>query len=338
MKITQILLTVYFITASSITLSHDLRPIFIDAVQSTPQSLILRWKIPSTVPRNQIPMVSLSDGCRPEIDPQIALRGDSYQAEQTYQCLADISGKILSLEFPGPNPSLTTVIRIKPYDGQLISGLLPPGELNWEIPEEPERWEVAMNYTRLGLDHIWLGWDHLMFVALLVLIARTGKRTLITVTGFTFAHSLTLALSTLNIISIPILAVEAIIALSIVFLATEIARGNNTTLTYRHPVLVSSSFGLLHGFGFASVLREVGLPTNELPTALLFFNIGVEIGQVIFVIVIFGATMLMHSARMKMGNQIEIGLSRTRIGVVTAYFLGSISTFWTIERVLTFWA
>jgi hypothetical protein len=337
MKVTQILVTAFFITVSSPTLSHDLRPIFIDAFQNSAQSLILRWKVPSTVPRGQVPMVLLSDGCQPETEPQISLRGDSYQAEQAYQCLAGVTGKILSLAFPGSNPSLTTVIRIKTHDGQLISGLLAPGELNWEIPEEPKRWEVAANYTKLGLDHIWLGWDHLMFIALLVLIARTGKRTLITVTGFTLAHSLTLALSTLDILSIPIPAVEAIIALSIVFIATEIARANKTTLTYRYPVLVSSSFGLLHGFGFASVLREVGLPTTELLTALLFFNLGVEIGQVVFVLIIFGTAILIHATHKKMNNQRAFSLSRARAGIMTAYSLGSIATFWTIERVLVFW-
>lgn len=338
MKVTQILVIAFFVTASSPTLSHDLRPIFIDASQNSAQSLIVRWKVPSTVPRGQIPMVSLSDGCQPETEPQIALRGDNYQTEQTYQCVDDVTGKILSLVFPGSNPSLTTVIRVKTHDGQLISGLLAPGELSWEIPEAPERWEVAKNYTKLGLDHIWLGWDHLMFVALLILIARTGKRTLITVTGFTLAHSLTLALSTLDILSIPIPAVEAIIALSIVFLATEVARANKTTLTYRHPVLVSSSFGLLHGFGFASVLREVGLPTTELPTALLFFNLGVEIGQIIFVLVIFGTIILTHVTRTKMNSQTAFSLSKARVGTMTAYSLGSVATFWTIERVLIFWA
>ena len=315
---------------------HDLRPIFIDISQTSVEALALRWKVPASVPRPQLPVVSLTAGCQPENEFQVVLRGDSYQGDRSYRCPTGLTGETLSLNFPGSNPSLTTVIRVHSYDGQIFSGLLPPGELSWEVPAAPERWEVARNYTELGLEHIWLGWDHLMFVALLVLIARTGRRTLVTVTGFTLAHSLTLALSTLELVSLPIPAVEAAIALSIVFVATEIGRGNEATLTYRYPVLVASSFGLLHGFGFASVLREVGLPTAELPTALLFFNVGVEIGQIAFVLVIFG---MAHGVR-RTGSNTHLrtfSLSGPRTGAVTAYAVGAVASFWTFERVLAFW-
>lgn len=317
---------------------HDLRPIFIDASQVSAEALLVRWKVPSSVPRTQLPLIALSEGCQAQNELQVVLRGDSYQADREYRCTGGLAGEVVSLAFPGANPSLTTVIRVQTHDGQLLSGLLPPGDLSWEIPEAPERWEVARNYTELGLEHIWLGWDHLMFVALLVLIARTGKRTLITVTGFTLAHSLTLALSTLDLVALPIPAVEAVIALSIVFVATEIARGDATTLTYRYPVLVASSFGLLHGFGFASVLREVGLPAAELPTALLFFNVGVEIGQVIFVLIIFGLAAAVRAAGRRVHTGLEsFSLSDGRTGLVTAYAVGAVASFWTLERVLAFW-
>ena len=317
---------------------HDLRPIFIDASQVSAEALSVRWKVPSSVPRTQLPSIALSEGCQAQNELQVVLRGDSYQADREYRCTGGLAGEVVSLAFPGANPSLTTVIRVQTHDGQLLSGLLPPGDLSWEIPEAPERWEVARNYTELGLEHIWLGWDHLMFVALLVLIARTGKRTLITVTGFTLAHSLTLALSTLDLVALPIPAVEAVIALSIVFVATEIARGDATTLTYRYPVLVASSFGLLHGFGFASVLREVGLPAAELPTALLFFNVGVEIGQVLFVLIIFGLAAAVRAAGRRTHKGLEsFSLSDGRTGLVTAYAVGAVASFWTLERVLAFW-
>jgi hypothetical protein len=326
------------LVTSAPALGHDLRPIFIDVSQTSVDALALRWKVPSSVPRTQLPQVSLTGGCQPENELQVVLRGDSYQADRFYRCEAGLTGEVLSLEFPGSNPSLTTVVRVQTHDGLLLSGLLPPGELAWQIPEAPERWEVAYNYTELGLEHIWLGWDHLMFVALLVLIARTGRRTLITVTGFTLAHSLTLALSTLDLIALPILAVEAVIALSIVFVATEIARADETTLTYRYPVLVASSFGLLHGFGFASVLREVGLPPTELPTALLFFNIGVEIGQVLFVMIIFGIAAAVRSTGRRAESRLGwYSLSGAKTGTVTAYTVGAVASFWTIERVLAFW-
>ncbi len=119
-----------------------------------------------------------------------------------------------------------------------------------------------------------------------MVIAGTWRRILITITGFTIAHSITLALSALGLVRVPIPAVEAAIALSIVFLAVEIVRGDKTSLTYRYPIAVSSSFGLLHGFGFAAVLGETGLPQTEIPAALLFFNVGVELGQIAFVLAV----------------------------------------------------
>ena len=338
MKPFLVLVGLWLTSLAPTALGHDLRPIFIDITQTSTVELALRWKVPSSVPRPQLPLVSLTDGCQPEGDLRVVLRGDSYQGDRIYRCEASLTGEILSFGFPGSNPSLTTVIRVHTYDGQLFSGLLPPGELNWEIPETPGRWEIAQNYTELGLEHIWLGWDHLMFVALLVLIARTGRRILITVTGFTLAHSLTLALSTLELISLPIPAVEAAIALSIIFVATEIARGNEKTLTYRYPVLVASSFGLLHGFGFASVLREVGLPATELPTALLFFNVGVEIGQVVFVLIIFGVAYSARAVGQHLSTHIgALNLSNVKTSAVTAYTVGAVASFWTLERILAFW-
>ena len=127
-------------------------------------------------------------------------------------------------------------------------------------------------------------------------------------------------------------------SLSIIFVATEIARGNKKTLTYRYPVLVASSFGLLHGFGFASVLREVGLPATELPTALLFFNVGVEIGQIVFVLIIFGVAYSARAVGQHLSTHIgALNLSNVKTSAVTAYTVGAVASFWTLERILAFW-
>ena len=326
------------VLASPPVLGHDLRPIFMDVAESSNGTVILRWKVPATVARNQLPVAQMSAGCELQNDGDVIRTAETYQTQRQFSCESGLTGQALSLEFPGANPSLTTVIRVRTLENQILSGLLAPGELSWTIPEAPGRWAVARNYTDLGLEHIWLGWDHLLFVACLVLIARSGRRTLITVTGFTLAHSLTLALSTLNLVTLPVAAVEAAIALSILFVASEIARRNESTLTYRYPVLVASSFGLLHGFGFASVLREVGLPPTELPTALAFFNVGVEIGQVAFVLVIFGCVRAARLASRLAGNQTSaLALGGGRAGLVTAYAIGTVGSFWTLERVLAFW-
>ena len=331
----RLLVGAWFALITSGALGHDLRPIFIDLSQTSETHATLRWKVPSTVSRSLLPAIALSNECTAESELRVLLRTDTYQGEQSYACATALAGATVSLNFPATNPSLTTIVRVQTHDGQLLSGLLPPDETAWVIPETPGRWEVARNYTVLGIEHIAVGWDHLLFVALMVLLARTPRRTLIMVTGFTVAHSLTLALSTLDLVSLPIPVVETVIALSIVFLATEIARGNPQTLAHRYPLLVTSLFGLLHGFGFASVLREVGLPPTELPTALLFFNVGVEIGQIAFVVVIYAAGLGWQAAmrRSRFGRR-GFMLEGSPAATATAYAVGAIASFWTIERLL----
>ena len=142
---------------------------------------------------------------------------------------------------------------------------------------------MVKTYLVFGVEHILSGMDHLLFIACLIFIAGTWRRILVTITGFTIAHSLTLTLSALELIRLPVPPIEATIALSIVFLAREIALDRRDTLTWRYPIAVSAGFGLLHGLGFASALKDIGLPQTEIPAALLAFNVGVEIGQIMFV-------------------------------------------------------
>jgi hydrogenase/urease accessory protein HupE len=195
-------------------------------------------------------------------------------------------GRRVGIEFPIINPSLSTLYRIHLANGEEHLQILKPDESEWTVPAAEERFAIAWEYTALGIEHIWIGIDHLLFVACLLFIAGTPRRLLITITGFTVAHSITLALSALDLVRIPTPPVEAAIALSVVFMAWEIAKQDTTSLAYRYPVTIAASFGLLHGFGFAAVLRDIGLPQTELPTALLFFNVGVEIGQILFVAVL----------------------------------------------------
>src|SRR5262249_35013809 len=146
-------------------------------------------------------------------------------------------------------------------------------------------YEVAIGYLKLGVEHIWQGIDHLLFVTGVLVLARTRRRVVLAITGFTLAHSLTLCASVLGLVRLPVPPVEAAIALSILFLAREIARPDPYGIAHRFPIAVSSIFGLLHGFGFAAALREVGLPPRELALGLLSFNLGVEIGQLAFIAV-----------------------------------------------------
>jgi hydrogenase/urease accessory protein HupE len=186
-----------------------------------------------------------------------------------------------------------------------------------------------------GIEHILKGFDHLLFVACLIFIAGTWRRILVTITGFTLAHSVTLTLAGLELVSIPIPPIEATIALSIVFLAREIALDRRDTLTWQHPIAVSASFGLLHGFGFASALSEIGLPQTEIPAALLAFNVGVEIGQVVFVVSVICILQLFTQSLKSLKADSTNWLQKIEKPV--AYAVGSITMLWTLERVSGFW-
>jgi hydrogenase/urease accessory protein HupE len=205
------------------------------------------------------------------------------------------------------------------------------------IPELESFATVARDYLRLGVRHILEGYDHLLFLACLLLIAGTGRRIFITITGFTLAHSITLALSALGVVHVPIPPVEAAIALSIVFLAVEIVRGNENSLTYRYPIAVASSFGLLHGFGFAAALAETGLPQVEIPAALLFFNLGVELGQILFVIGVVVLFQLIRLAARALGDDDLSVRALKPLQTPAAYAVGILACFWMIQRVATFW-
>lgn len=203
---------------------------------------------------------------------------------------------------------------------------LTPDRSSYTFIASPSRWQTVQSYTIFGVEHILEGYDHLLFVLCLLLIASTTKKLFWAITGFTLAHSITLILSTLNVVQLPIVVVEAIIALSIVFLATEIVKNKKASLSFRYPIAVSSSFGLLHGFGFASVLMELGLPQNDQFLALAFFNLGVELGQLLFI-----AFVMLILALFKRLIDIK------KYYKLNAYIIGSIASMWLIERVIAFY-
>jgi hydrogenase/urease accessory protein HupE len=233
---------------------------------------------------------------------------------------------------------LSTLYKISLANGEEHLRILKPSETEWTVPDEENRFAVATEYTLLGVEHIWIGIDHLLFVACLLFIARTPRRLLITITGFTVAHSITLALSALDLVRIPTPPVEAMIALSVVFMAWEIAKGNQDSLTHRYPVAVAASFGLLHGFGFAAVLRDIGLPQTELPTALLFFNVGVEIGQVLFVLALVTAFLVLRPAFVRLLRpRSDGGMHWSSLTTPASYLIGTVASMWMIERVAGFW-
>jgi hydrogenase/urease accessory protein HupE len=244
-------------------------------------------------------------------------------------CPGGLVGGTITID--GLSGTMTDVlVRLERLDGSSQVERLTPAAPSFVVARVPSKLDVAGTYLHLGVEHILLGIDHLLFVLALLILVDGRKRLIGTVTAFTVAHSLTLAAATLGLVHVPQRPVEAVIALSIVFVAGEIAhaRQGRPGVTQRWPWIVAFVFGLLHGFGFAGALSEIGLPQQAIPLALLVFNIGVELGQLLFIAAALALAAL---------------VSRTPIPHpawawrLPAYGIGSIATFWMIERVAGFW-
>jgi len=227
---------------------------------------------------------------------------------------------------------IDVLVRVERADGSEQLGRILPLDPQFTLKASPGPLEVVRTYTVLGIEHILTGFDHLLFVLALMMIVRGKRRLLLTITAFTIAHSITLALATLGVVHVPGPPVEATIALSIVFVASEIVRmrQGHPGLAARKPWAVAAAFGLLHGLGFASALAEVGLPQNAIPLALLFFNVGVEIGQILFIGAVLGLALLV---RRVMPGRIDPRWS----AVLPSYLIGATASFWVFERIAAFW-
>jgi hydrogenase/urease accessory protein HupE len=228
---------------------------------------------------------------------------------------------------------IDVLARLVRLDGTVQLERILPVEPSFVASASPGPLEVVRTYTVLGFEHILGGFDHLLFVLALVLLVQGTRRLIFTITAFTVAHSLTLAGATLGWIHVPGPPVEASIALSIAFVASEIVhrRQGRTSLTQRYPWAVAFTFGLLHGFGFAGALAEVGLPASSIPIALLFFNIGVEMGQLLFV----GTVLACSAIFRRVADRLRLP-QPAWIWRVPPYAIGAIASFWLIERLAAF--
>jgi len=289
------------------------------------------YHLVSRVPQKIAPAITtlqLPDRCQIQGDPRGSRGG--YQVRFIFTCRTSLTaddqiilpwkreGVLLTVNWIGAEP----VTRFTGRDGAAITVNL--GEY---LAGSGSLWHAAKRYTRLGAEHILDGFDHLLFVLALLIIVADRWRLIKTITAFTVAHSITLALATLGLVRLPAPPVEAAIALSIVFLCVEILnryRGR-TSLTFDYPWIVAFAFGLLHGLGFAGALSQIGLPPAEIPQALLFFNIGVEIGQILFVAVILAVMGLWRMSKFSWSGWVRM---------VPAYAVGTIATFWFFERAI----
>jgi hydrogenase/urease accessory protein HupE len=314
---------------STAAYADEARPVYVEVAQQTDTEYLLKWKIPPVMPAGQEPAVELRHASCGLSDGSIGGRSAGLVGKKRYSCSQPNPPFSIELIYPRSNPALTSLIVYKPLNGyplQLFSG---PEKTLLELPLASSASAVAGQYTVAGIEHILIGTDHLLFVLCLMMIAGTFKRLVLTVTGFTLAHSITLSLATLDIFRLPTELVELLIALSILLLAVEIIKHRSEgrqSFTWRYPASVSAVFGLLHGFGFAVVLQELGLPGSMKVQALLFFNIGVELGQLAFIAVVL-ALVLFATRQVAV-----IGKHRERLADITVYAVGVCSAYWLLER------
>lgn len=305
--------------------ADDNRPLSITVIQESPETFRVRWKVPAVIEARHLPEISQAE-CLEAGPRRRSSDALGHWAEVAWHCPSGIADKAIKIIYPKANPNLATIARFHPADkDQPQTVLMLPHETVLTFAAPGRESGTFRDFIVLGIEHIWIGIDHLLFVAGLVFIARTPRRVLTTVTGFTIAHSITLALSTLDFVRLPIATVEAVIALSIVFLAVEIVKGRRETLTWRRPVVVASAFGLLHGFGFSAALREIGLPQGSFVSSLLAFNCGIEIGQMIFACALLTLFWLFDQIPWKVNKPFPAA----KYG---GYIIGTTSCFWMFER------
>lgn len=300
--------------------ADGLTPLLIEIGEIQPGVFTLYWRAPPGIPALNLPSVAMPAGC---VDAAGAPGPGGSSVRKVVRCRGAIRGRAISIRYPHFNPSAPTIVRLRLIGGEAMSQVLEPSVSSWTIPAAETRVGVARDYTVLGFHHILGGADHLLFVACLLWIAGSWRRMLGAITGFTLAHSVSLALSALQLVHVPEAPVEVAIALSILFLAREAAVGRRDSLTWRHPMAVSSAFGLLHGLGFASALMEVGLPQTEVVTGLLFFNVGVELGQIAFVAAVLATVAALKRAPVAWP---------ARLAKVPVYAVGALAGFWTVSN------
>ena len=310
--------------------AHEMRPAYLALEETQPGEFSVLWKVPAMGDKRLGLYVKLPLACKPKAEPVRSIIDSAYMERWTALCAGGLKGQSITVD--GLRETVTDALaRIQYRDGSVEVARLTPESPGFVAAGSQPRWEVARTYFLLGVDHILSGCDHLLFVFALVLLIHDRWMLAKTITAFTLAHSVTLAGATLGYFSLPQKPVEAAIALSIAFVASELikTRTGQRRLSENYPWLLAFAFGLLHGFGFAGALKETGLPQTDIPLSLLTFNLGVEAGQLLFV----AAVLIAFRAIQTM---VMVPLPKARF--LAAYLIGTIATFWLITRLAGFGA
>ncbi|MGB9337648.1 MAG: HupE/UreJ family protein [Polyangiales bacterium] len=306
--------------------AHPLAPAVLTFEQQAEGTVSMRWRVPVKRPTGQSLRPQIPESCAQLGPPKLQKTDDETAIIETTElrCEApDMLGAVVRVE-GFEDSSVNVVVRIVRADGDVHHAILDTGTPALTIVAQQDESHSFFEYFMLGVGHLLTGWDHLTFVLGLLVLFGWHRRLIAAVTAFTVGHSLTLALSVLGIVSLPTLLVEALIALTIVVLALEIQSGEQGPV-WRHPWALPGALGLLHGLGFASVLFDAGLPSGEIPLALLGFNLGLEVAQLGVIAVAWLSFAALRSALPSTWRS-----NRT----IPAYIIGSLAAFWVIERTL----
>jgi len=304
------------------------RPAYLELREAGPDRYDVFWKVPAAGDLRLAVTVRFPDDVREIARTPGQFVGGAYVERWQIERTGGLVGQQIAIE--GAATGVSDVIaRIERADGTSQVERLSMSNPRFTVAAPAGTGEIAWSYLVLGVEHILGGVDHLLFVLALLLIVRGGVRIFLTITAFTVAHSITLVAASLGWVHVPGPPVEAMIALSIVFVAAEAVHGlqGRPGITARAPWIVAFSFGLLHGLGFAGALAEVGLPQKAIPVALFMFNVGVELGQLIFVAVALAAGALLARLRLPRPERLQWA---------ACYAIGAIAMFWVIERVGSF--
>ncbi len=304
--------------------AHELRPGYLEIRETGPEDYSLRFKVPARGDLRLGLYVRLPEGCVDRAPPTTENSGSGFIDRLAVSCPGGLAGQEVAID--GLAATYTdVVVRAELASGAVQAAKLTPDRPVFTLNGTPSWRDTASTYFLLGMEHILLGVDHLLFVLALLLLVRNRWMLVKTVTAFTLAHSITLALSVFGLATAPQPPVEAVIALSIAFAAAEVLRQRTSgpSLAGRLPWVMAFGFGLLHGFGFGGALKEIGLPQTDVPLAFLTFNLGIEAGQLLFV----AAVLALAAALDRL-----FSLRLARLRQVTAYGIGGLAAFWFLER------
>ena len=328
MRLWSLLLLLLPLLANGPAAAHELRPAYLELHEVAPNELTVLWKVPALGQMRLGLYARLPENCVSRTEPARSIETGAYLERWTTDCSGGLKGRTITIE--GLSSTMTdALVHITYVDGATEIARLKPDLPSFTVAGQQTTLEVAATYFMLGVEHILSGFDHLLFVLALILLIHDLKQLVKTITAFTVAHSITLAGSALGYLSLPQPPVEAVIALSIAFVASEALKATPRAprLSERYTWVVAFAFGLLHGFGFAGALKEVGLPHSDVPLALLTFNLGVEAGQLMFIAAVLTT---FASAKALLGTIPSISRA------AAAYAIGITATIWLISRLWSF--